>query len=835
MKYGFILLTLLLIFQATAQKIITYNWGAAPCAERQKNERTVFPLNNWQLQTNGQSSTVQAPFVVADAGKISVGTHFTLNRKLRTSGNLYLISGGIKGSASIYLNGHLISFVSNAQQPFKILLPTEFLTDDSLQSIRLKIKQPENTHEGFPLIVYTYSESHVIGLFAPMCITMESKPVITGFQQQILPAENGFKLSYSYRVNINGDFSRLQLDEVFQRDTDGKAIFHKIRFAKDLSSKALLIHGEFPLNKQSVWNTDTPQTITLHIKLNLFGKTKRIVNQTFRFGARTFTWRKGQFYLNGQLIPIHGITWHQNLRRFNQKNYRQTLTSDLQSLKSLGINAVRFSHFLPDTQFLHLCDSLGFLVFAELPLWRFPKSFFQENYLLEMAKNTCLQMTPFYQQHPSLVAVGLGTEIPIEDPATQKFMFILKGKIKSLLPVLTYVSPIPGRSLPPEKVADFYLVDQYHPLNVLQDAEIFKSASLVGKIGVLTEDIFRKEQKEKEHEINRGLFLKEEIGKTLFQFKTAGGFIESFQDWFVPYPSLIIQNSQAPYIIPQGLFQVNGEPKTWTKLLDKPWAVEESAVIQTAPKNKRPTNFFSILVTLIVLLFFSLYRRLPRLRENMQRSLRHSYGFFVDMRERRIIPLLNSITVGIFFSLIVAAFISSQIYFYHNSYWMQEIMAVIFVPLGLFNYYLKISQSYWLLTLVLFLIFFLLPFIGAIGVKIFSVFSRVKIRFRQGIAVLFWSGAPLLWFFPISLISYHWVFYHQSAEIFWIILGLFFLWIHFRLVKGLHILFFAGSTTVFIVLLLCYSVPLLIFWALFNPPSYWFDYLKLLMNAQALF
>ena len=835
MKFGFLLLILLSAFQIPAQKVYTYQWGTSPKNhDLPANDSLLIPLDNWQIQLAGQSQNVTGPFVVSFTNELTAQTTFVVNSENKSQ-NLFLLAQGIKGSATVYLNNHLISFVANGGQPFKIPLPAEFFTKDSRQILRLKIKQPQNTREGFPIIPYTYSESHAIGLSAPMMLVSQSPPGITDFEQRLVPKGNVFELQYAYRVHIRGAYKRLQIAERFQRQSDGKILFRKLRFAKELGNKTLNIKGTFPLSPKDIWNLNDPQKITLRIKATFSGKHSQIIKRNYSFGARTFRWHKGQFYLNGAPIAIKGITWHQNLTRFRGASYYNTIKNDLQHIKSLGINAVRLSHFLPTPRFLDVCDSLGLLVFAELPLWRYPQSFFEENFLLETAKNVCLQSAPFYRSHPSLVAFGLGQELPVDYPVTQKFLFILNGKIKTLLPVVTYVSPIPGHPLPPEKVADFYMFDLYRPLNVLHDAAFAKSTSLIGKIGVLSVDLFRQERQLEAHEINRGLFLKEEIGKALFLLKTAGGFIESYQDWFVPYPSLVSKKAQASYIIPQGLYRVDGEPKPWTKLLHKPWEIDRSTAIQINLKKERPTNFYSILITFFVLLFFSLYRRLPRLRENLRRSLRHSYGFFVDMRERRIIPLLNSITVGIFFSIIVAAFISSQIYFYHGSYWLQEVMAVFLIPLRLFAYYLKISQSYWLLTAVLFLIFFLLPFAGAIGVKLFSLFGRARVRLRQGVAVMYWSGAPLLWFFPVSLISYHWIFYGKSAELFWIILALFFLWIHFRLVKGLHILFNAGTSTIFIVLLLCYSVPLLIFWALFNPPSYWFDYLKLLMNAQALF
>ncbi len=835
MKFGFLLLILLFAFQSSAQNMFTYSWGLSNAqGTLTADDSLVLSLTTWQLKINERKQRVAIPFVLSQTQEFSAQTSFVLNPRLRKR-RLFLLGQGMNGSATIYLNDHLISFVANGGQPFKIPLPAEFLNSQSRQILRIKIKQPQNTREGFPIIVYTYSESHTIGLTAPVLIVSEKQLFITDFRQQLLPNSSNFELHYSYRVRTDKNYKRLQLEERFIRKSDGKIVYRKIRFAKDLSNKFLNIQGAFSLSPKDIWSLERPEKISFNLKLTFFGNRSKTIERNFSFGARIFQWRKDRFFLNGQPITIKGITWHRNLRRFASRTYYQTIKSDLQHVRSLGVNAIRLAHFLPTLPFLNLCDSLGLMVFAELPLWRFPKPFFEENYLLEMAKNICLQAAPFYRRHPSLVAVGLGQEIPIDYPVTQKFLFILNGKIKTLFPVVTYVSPIPGHPLPPEKVSDFYMLDVYRPLNVLHDAFLAKSVSLIGKIGVLTVNLFREEQHEETQEINRGLFLKEEIGKALFLLKTSGGFIESYQDWIVPYPSLISKKIHASYLIPQGLYRIDGEPKPWTKLLQKPWDIDQSAAIQIDLKKERPTNFYSILITLFVLLFFSLYRRLPRLRENLRRSLRHSYGFFVDMRERRIIPLLNSITVGIFFSLIIAAFISSQIYFYHSSYWLQEMMAVFLIPLRLFEFYLKISQSYWLLTAVLFLIFFLLPFVGAIGVKIFSLFGNARVRLRQGMAVMYWSGAPLLWFFPISLIAYHWVFYGKSAEFFWIILALFFIWIHFRLVKGLHILFYASSSTIFVILLLCYSVPVLIFWALFNPPGYWLDYLKLLMNAQALF
>ncbi len=835
MKLWLSIFVLFFSVQLFSQEIIEFHWGTNRDLPDLVPAASAIPLTHWQMQ-NDAARKLTVPFVIAGVTNVELQTTFPAVRDDLSDGYA-LFSQGITGSAVLYFNGHLISVIGNGQQPFKINLPAEFFNEDSLQSLTIRLRQPQTTAQGFPILPYTYSESHAIGLSAPLYIVKKPSAGIDRFTQKLeITPKKALNLSYSYRIFFRSLPKRIQIEERFVNQKTGNTIFRKLRFSKDITRSSINIKGKFPISRADLWSPDSPQTLRLELTVTFFGKQKSIVQKVFTFGARSFRFTPRTFLLNNQPIAVHGMSYHQNFHRWQGKSAYEQIKNDLERIKALGNNSVRVMHVLPNDLFFRLADSLGLLVFAEMPIWRFPSSFFSENYLLEMAKANIAQLAPFFSGHPSFVALGLGQEIPVHDPVAQKFIFILNGKAKSLLDVQTYISPIPGHPLPPEKVADFYVYDHYSPVDVLNTSLDKGLFGLIGKIGILTPKQFQEEEKAKPDEINRTFFLKEEISNALLGLKINSGFVESYQDWFSPFPSLVAQTSSHGYIIPQGFYTVNGEAKPWIKLLNTPlWQTDETAVAQKQTARAMPTNFFSILITAIMVIFFSFYRRTPRLKENLKRSLRHSYGFFVDLRERRIIPLFNSVFVGFVFSVILAAFIAAQVYFNHSSYWLQEIMAVFFVPLNLFEYYLSISQSYWLLTLVLFLFFFLLPVLGAITLKIVSLFMRTKIRLRQGLAVMFWSGTPFLWFFPVSLISYHWIFYHQNMQILWIIFLFFFLWVHLRLINAIHILFIVRSSTVLVFLLLCYSIPLLIFWALFNPPGYWFDYFKLLMDAKALF
>ncbi len=821
----------LLLVQILSGSPVNFFWKNQTPFSENSNSTQIVPLETWQ---SGDGQTFSAPFVVPDQRELRLKT-ITKFPQLKNGQRLFLETQGIAGVCYIYVNDNLLGLVGNGLNPFTVQIPAEFLNSDSLMQIELRLIHPASPKEGFPSIVYTYADEQFLGLPRPIYLKIENPFTISNVQFNLQFTEKEVKAQYRYTVRFANIPPGVRLTETVRNALTGATIFRKMRYSREINRPELTIEGEIPLNQNLLWSPQNPVQLIFRIEAETYGKFKRKIYREMTIGARKFVLKKGQFYLNQKPLNIRGMVYHQNLRAFSEKDYAAKVKMDLTFAKQKGFNAVRLAHFLPDETFLQLADSLGLLVFAELPIWRYPASFFAENYLLEISKKVLTQIPHFYARHPSFVALGLGQEVPVHQAVVQKFMFILKSKIKNAIDILTYISPIPDKPLPPEKVADFYMFDRYRPVQQWQLNSKSLNFPLVGKIGVLTREILQQEQLEAPHQLDRGFFLKGEIYSALHLLQTNGGFVESFQDWYCAFPNVLVNLDQTPFLVPQGLLTLENKPKPWVKLIKDFWQTDETALTQNINARTRPTNFFSILMTLGAVFFFTLYRRLFRLRENFRRSLRHSYGFFVDLRERRIIPLFNSITVGILIALTLSIFVASQIYFFHSSFWLQEIMAVFLAPIGLFKDYLRYSQNKYILTFVLFFLFLLLPFLGALLVKMFAWMNRTKLRFRQGLAVIYWSGAPFVWFFPFSLISYHWLYYQMPLKWLWMLMAFFVLWVNFRMINGFHILFITKTSRVFSVLLLCYFIPLLIFWALFNPPVYWVDYLKLLTQARSLF
>lgn len=69
--------------------------------------------------------------------------------------------------------------------------------------------------------------------------------------------------------------------------------------------------------------------------------------------------------INGTAVKLKGINHHDNHPVTGQYLYSETIKGDLSKMKSLNINAIRTSHYPPTSEFLELCDEMGFYVIEE--------------------------------------------------------------------------------------------------------------------------------------------------------------------------------------------------------------------------------------------------------------------------------------------------------------------------------------------------------------------------------------------------------------------------------------------------------------------------------------
>ncbi len=806
-----------------------FKWGQIPQSTEYKEIIPLYNNPSWEISVSDDEwHPISLPFYITETPSFKVKC--TFNYKLAGSEtDLFIISYGIKGIAQFYLNGTLIHYQPNNYAPIKIKLNRSMI--QSRNELTIIIRNPLKVEEGFPTFVKQFTEKRALGITRPIFIAENKINGIELTKISLIHQNDTFLANYAYLLNFNTAIPKFKgkvtVEEEFSLE-DGTTIFKRI-FNIDTTSLKSMITGKINVAHNTLWSIDTPKTVILKVTL------KKNYSQFFQssktFALRSFNYKNNNILLNGKPLIIKGINYHENLFRFKDVKFYQQIKKDLETIKKLGFNSIRLPHYFPGNYIVQISDSLGLLIFAELPVFRFPKQLFSNDNLLENSILTLNQLSDFFNTNPSFAAIGLGKEVPAHSPAVQKFMLILKGIISNKTNWLSYLSPIPNKPLPPEKLADLYVLDLYKPFTDFKfNSQPF---ALIGRLGILNPEIIYQWDSNISSQ-KHYTFLCQEVNTALKQKTLSGGFIESFADWTMEYKLSSTISKDQPDVFPSGIYSIGNKKKSWVDNLENIWELNSfSGFLKDT--SSRSTNFFSILLFFSSIVFFSFVRRQYRLRENLKRAIYHPYGFFVDIRERRIIPIFNSVLMGIFTTFIIVSFIGAYIYYYHTSQWMQEILSVVFINKDYFNYYLLISASPLNTLLVISTILLLFPFFISLVLKFFSIFSRENFRYRQGVAISFWSAIPFLFMLPVSFFTYHLLEY-DNFQIYLIYIFLIFLiWTQFRLINGIRVLFIVKTMKVFIWISLSYIVPIAIFWVLINPKHYWIEYLKLLFSANALF
>ena len=213
----------------------------------------------------------------------------------------------------------------------------------------------------------------------------------------------------------------------------------------------------------------------------------------------------------------------------------------------------------------------------------------------------------------------------------------------------------------------------------------------------------------------------------------------------------------------------------------------------------------------------------------------HPYGFFVDLRDRRIISILNSTIIGLYTNFLVSILIAAYIYYMRDNVIMEEMLSSVLVPLHLKFIYLELIKSPLYISLIIWLSFYLLQLTIVILLKIINLLAAEKIRFKQYLAVCNWAGAPLFLLLPVSMLSHHLMHFEMLHPLIILILFLFFFWYNFRLGNGLRILLSMRVYKILLLLIVIYGGAIFAFGAIYESNYGLITYFQLLTDAYPLF
>jgi beta-galactosidase len=163
--------------------------------------------------------------------------------------------------------------------------------------------------------------------------------------------------------------------------------------------------AEFHIKSPQLWSTEKPQLYTVEATVT----TKEgVFSQAEKVGFRHFTFADhGPFFLNGKRLLIQGTQRHEDAAGVAAAMTEDMIRQEMIMIKEMGANFIRLAHYQQSPIVLHLCDSLGMLVWEEIPWCR--GGLGGETYR-QQARRMLTHMVEQHYNHPSVILWGLGNE-----------------------------------------------------------------------------------------------------------------------------------------------------------------------------------------------------------------------------------------------------------------------------------------------------------------------------------------------------------------------------------------------------------------------------------------
>jgi hypothetical protein len=153
----------------------------------------------------------------------------------------------------------------------------------------------------------------------------------------------------------------------------------------------------------ALWSSEFPHRYQVEVSIERNGETLHSVTE--KFGFRTVEVRPGDgIYINNTKIRFKGVNRHTHWPESGRTTCRAISLLDAGLIKEMNMNAVRMSHYPPDSHFLDVCDSLGLYVIDELTAWQYPP------YDTETGRLKVRQLVTRDVNHPCIVLWANGNE-----------------------------------------------------------------------------------------------------------------------------------------------------------------------------------------------------------------------------------------------------------------------------------------------------------------------------------------------------------------------------------------------------------------------------------------
>ncbi|MDT3403701.1 glycoside hydrolase family 2 protein [Mucilaginibacter terrae] len=379
---------------------------------KDKSEKKEHGYNDkYTLQVPGDWNHQKPEFVFYE-GTIWYKKSFDYS-PTKAGSRYFIYFGAVNYRADVYLNGKKLGMHKGGFTPFNFEIPTSLLKEKS-NFLVVKVDNKRYADEvptlntdwwNYGGITRDVKLVELPQSFIQDFVLQLKKP-IAGKAPAAMPDAEGYVKLSGFKP---GETITVEIPE--------------LKFKKQIPATGELTELSFKLPKLQLWDTDKPKLYTVKVKT----ATDAIED---KIGFRTIEAFGKKVLLNGKPLFMRGICIHgeipQDVRRaFGPADAKQLLGQ----AQELGCNMVRLAHYPHDEAMTRMADSLGILVWSEIPVyWTIN---FGSKEVLGKAKAQLDEMITRDHNRASIIIWSVGNETPVS-PTRTDFMHSLITEARRL-------------------------------------------------------------------------------------------------------------------------------------------------------------------------------------------------------------------------------------------------------------------------------------------------------------------------------------------------------------------------------------------------------------------
>jgi beta-galactosidase len=754
--------------------------------------------------------TINVPSVFEGEGEFVFEKSFKITESELKTNSFDLVFLGLNYRADISINNIIIYRHPGGEFPFTIDLHRDILKSDEANLLTVKLFYKLDSKITIPLMQRFLFGKNYGGIIHDVYIYKKPSINFSNFeiQSEVNPS---IKKAIIKLISVVVDHEVIESNQAIDTvvnlslkasiiSPDSVNTFEIPQYSFGLKqNKEEAIEQSIEINNPMLWSPENPKLYKVRMELWREDVLVDVLERTvalYRFEVTDNSLR-----LNGNKFKLEGVTYIPEFHSYGDLMNYEKFGEDIRLIKEVGFNAVRIAKIVPHPYFLSLCEKYGLLVFIEIPIGMLPAKISRDQNFVERCRYFITSYISAYEKYSAVAAFGLGSSFLTSIDSHRSLLINLGGIVKNNTDWITFAT------FGNLKISAVDNIDLYglELLNELPKDRLSEINQLQNNIGVgrvfISEATYTVNKGNSDGYVNKFSYeAQAKFFSDLIDYSRSnsipGFFINSITDIRGDYSSLL-SGYTSDNIYNIGLVGENrkinriGYKVVYSKLNN----TERITIPIGSIKDDAPMVF--ILIGLVLALLMGvLVNSGKKFREDASRALLRPYNYYADIRDQRIMSAFHTAFLGVIIVIVQALILSNLLYYFKISIVFEKLLLSFGSPIliRIVNY-LCWNPFNAIVWISIFGILFML--LSTLLIRLASLFIKTRVYLTSIFFTVIWAFLPMVFLIPLGIVLYRVL----IADIvnFYIYISLFALiiWVVYRLLKGIYVIFDASPGSVY--------------------------------------